>query len=168
MSIIEDARINALLWHGEQKYGDKPYYVHLASVVEELGRMEVQDEEVRAAAWLHDVLEDTACTPEDLYRASMTPYTIALVDAVTDRPGKNRDARHVLTYPRIARMPDAVTLKLADRIANVRASLHTRYAPMYLREHVDFRDALVKHGGPPVGWDTLDNLMGSVARSNNK
>lgn len=131
--------------------------------------MGIEDEETRAAAWLHDVLEDTVCTAGILYRASIPPYVVALVDAVTNKPGANRAARHVLTYPRIARIPAAVTLKLADRIANVRASLHHKsFAAMYLREHAAFREALVKHGGPIDGWDTLDNLVSSIARSNTK
>jgi (p)ppGpp synthase/HD superfamily hydrolase len=68
-------------------------------VVNTLREFNHNDEELLAAAWLHDIIEDTSCRPLDLCIAKIPPYTIALVDAVTDRPGANRRERHVLTYP---------------------------------------------------------------------
>jgi hypothetical protein len=79
---------------------------------------------------------------------------------VTSEPGPNRSERHKLTYPKIAAFPDAITVKLADRIANVEAS--TRDNPsllsMYHSEYPGFRSALIGHGGDPALWAHLDQL----------
>lgn len=45
--------------------------------------------DVVAAAWLHDVLEDTAATAEDLARAGIPTHVIAGVESVTRRPGES-------------------------------------------------------------------------------
>lgn len=157
------ARSIALAAHTDQKYGTEPYSVHLEAadaVLCEFGYTE--NEDLRAAAWLHDVLEDTSTTASDLINRGIPAYVVALVDAVTDRPGKNRAERHILTYPRIARIPDAVTLKLTDRIANVRASIKRRpdLLEMYRREHADFRDSLQIYGRRDVDmWMALNFLL---------
>lgn len=142
--ILSIATALAAHYHAAQKYGSEPYTAHLQDVVNVLREFKHNDEELLAAAWLHDILEDTYCRMLDLYIAKVPPYTVALVDAVTDRPGKNRAERHVITYPRIARIPDAVTLKLADRLANVRVSVEKRpdLLKMYAREHLEFITAM--------------------------
>lgn len=144
ISLLQRAADLAIHYHVSQKYGSHPYTVHLTDVVTTLQEFNHNDEELLAAAWLHDILEDTDCRVLDLCIAKVPPYTIALVDAVTDRHGANRKERHILTYPRIARMPDAVTLKLADRLANVRASAERRpdLLKMYAGEHLEFITAM--------------------------
>ena len=47
-----------------------PYIVHPAKVVHYLKKYGVQDEEAHAAGWLHDTLEDTTLTYEDISRAT--------------------------------------------------------------------------------------------------
>ena len=119
------------------------------------------NEEMRAAAWLHDILEDTGCGVIDMHAAGIPAYVLALVDAVTDRSGANRKERHALTYPRIARIPDAVTLKLADRIANVRASIARRpdLLKMYQREHEEFMRGLQREIRNIPMWIELGKLL---------
>ena len=145
-SLIASAKSIATSAHEGQRYGAGPYTDHLAAVEQvliEFGHGE--DHELRAAAWLHDVLEDTGTTTFDLIANGIPIRVIVLVDAVTDQSGKNRAERHLLTYPRIALIPDAVTLKLADRLANVRASATERRPEllnMYAQEHPEFIAAM--------------------------
>ena len=140
-NLISLARSIALESHKGQKYGLQPYSIHLEAVDAVLCGFGYEDhEELRAAAWLHD----TDYTLWMLIGVGIPIYVVALVDAVTNQPGVNRAAKHVLTYPRIARIPDAVTLKLADRLANVRASVTDRpdLLKMYAREHAEFIKAM--------------------------
>lgn len=146
VSIINRAREFAIKAHSDQQYGTgKPYAYHLAKVADVLDRFHVKSNNMRAAAWLHDTLEDTKATLMDLnYQFG---FNIAdLVWAVTDAPGKNRAERHRKTFPKIlATGPDAVILKLADRIANVEEGLY--YGPtdklkMYVQEYPEFARAL--------------------------
>jgi (p)ppGpp synthase/HD superfamily hydrolase len=61
------------------------------------------------AAWLHDVLEDTDITADDLYLAGIYPEVIEVVDLLTRRDGDGDEY-----YERIARNPAARDVKLAD------------------------------------------------------
>lgn len=147
--------------HGGQKYSDtEPYTVHLAAVAAVLLELKCRDDEMQAAAWLHDVLEDTEETPVTLLTKGVCVRVLALVDAVTNRPGRNRADRHVKTYSRMRYIPDAVLLKLADRIANVRASHINRrdLLKMYRREQNGFISALwmKEHGD---AWKLLQAAL---------
>jgi (p)ppGpp synthase/HD superfamily hydrolase len=154
--------------HQDQQYGDGPYIDHLSDVVWVLRRHKVVTPVLEAAAWLHDTVEDTDYTLEEI-RDEFGDEVAALVHAVTSEPGENRKQRNTRTYLKIINTPGAVTLKLADRIANVQASWKTqdRRLFMYYREYPGFRTALrrVPKGveqDPRVEdmWKTLDNLLG--------
>lgn len=63
------------------------------------------------AAWLHDTLEDTALTADDLRKAGFSEEVIAVIDAVTAREGEPKPDY----YERVkAAGPIAVCVKLGD------------------------------------------------------
>ncbi len=148
---IGKARNFAADAHKDQLYGDKPYIAHLDAVfgvLKEFGSFPVGhclwDQSLADAAYLHDVLEDTDVTFEHI-RAEFGLRCAQLVEGVTDEPGENRAERKKLTYPKTAADPWCVMLKLADRIANVRAAGEledTRLLDMYMEEYSEFRRAL--------------------------
>lgn len=90
--------------HGEQEYGgDQPYVRHLERVAEQV------PDRLKVAALLHDVVEDTEVTHQDLVRI-FGVETANLVDFLT---------RHdFLTYEeyinRLSLSQDAIVIKLAD------------------------------------------------------
>lgn len=155
--------------HADQKYGDEPYVQgHLAKVVfyvKSLRGGAFDRSAMRAAAWLHDIVEDTPTTIDEI-RSRFGDEVANLVWAVTSASGKNRKERNAATYPKTrAAGRDAVALKLLDRLVNVEACWETRDAKlfMYHREYRDFRAALRREGdGPEVLalWDRLDKLLG--------
>jgi guanosine-3',5'-bis(diphosphate) 3'-pyrophosphohydrolase len=163
--LVERARRLALAAHGEQRYGADPYRVHLEHVVEVLTRF-AHDDVMRAAAWLHDTVEDTPLTLEEVTR-EVGPEVAAIVAAVTDEPGANRKARKAATLGKLAAAsPAARAVKLADRIANVEASIaHGRgdLFAMYAGEHVAFRAALYTAGENHPQWVHLDGLFAAGA-----
>ena len=53
--------------HMTRKDGITPYSVHLESVVSYLKSLGVTDEDVLCTGWLHDTIEDTDTTFDDLY-----------------------------------------------------------------------------------------------------
>jgi len=57
--LVERARRFALKAHAGQMYGDKPYSVHFDGVEEVLIEYNHISSVLRAAALLHDVIEDT-------------------------------------------------------------------------------------------------------------
>jgi (p)ppGpp synthase/HD superfamily hydrolase len=141
------AKRYAVRAHDNQKYGEEfPYAMHLQAVESVLLRFGIFDEDLRCAAWLHDVLEDTDRTYEDMVSFHGLHIT-NIVAALTEPKGGNRAWRHAQTYPRIAQNVDAIMVKIADRIANVEAG---GKAEMYRIEHAAFKAALI------TGFDKFD------------
>ncbi|MFE1596807.1 HD domain-containing protein [Nocardia sp. NPDC058705] len=156
-----EAREFAIAAHGDQRYGDHPYATHLAAVrgvLDDFG----YDGELAQAAWLHDVIEDTPVTAEDV-EARFGRAVLDLVWAVTGI-GPDRKARNQNAYDKIAAHPRAVILKLADRTANAEASPPaSSWMGMYRTEHPTFKAHL---GGlladdPTVAsmWERLDRRL---------
>lgn len=166
-----EARRFAIKQHGAQQYGPYPYQYHLAMVAdivtEFLTELTVpggaSHAELTAAAWLHDVLEDTDATIGTLHR-KFGPDVTALVVAVTEPPGESRRERHVKTYPKIrAAGRQAVGLKLCDRTANLRACRelgNDDMFRMYESEQHGFVRALHQPG-------ELEGLWEEIARAFN-
>jgi (p)ppGpp synthase/HD superfamily hydrolase len=156
------AHEEALRLHAGQLYGSVPYSTHLEDVVGILIGFGHDDPELLAAAWLHDSLEDTDATSDDLEQ-SFGRRVADLVGAVTDDPeGVNRKARKARPLRLIPTVPGALLLKLADRIANVKRALTSdspRYIRMYRGEQGSFRDALRREGEADAMWEALERLL---------
>ena len=70
-NIVERAKQFALEKHAGQMYGDKPYSYHLQGVVDNIAEYiessnRVTKKEAICVAWLHDILEDTNTTEEEI------------------------------------------------------------------------------------------------------
>ncbi len=159
------AKSHATLHHVIRKaqlYGNLPYTHHLEAVERVLREFGETRLELLAAAWLHDIVEDTDYKIRDV-RENFGDRVAELVAAVTSEDGANRKIRNALTYPKIRMAgPDAIELKLADRIANVRNGGGS--VEMYKKEYAEFRHALWDHNviNDSVAyamWTTLDLLM---------
>lgn len=89
------------------------------------------------AAWLHDVVEDTDVTLNDLYSAGFSFIVVEAVDSVTKRPGET----YMDMINRAAAHPLGRLVKMADNRHNFgrldhlepddRAFLHKRYTRAY-------------------------------------
>ena len=122
--LVEQARVFAVQAHRRirhvRKYTQQPYDIHLRSVarlVEEV----TDDPEMVAAAWLHDIVEDTTVTFQDLeqeFGAGVTHLVTELTDV--SKPGDgNRFTRKAIDRDHTAQAsPRAKTIKLADLIDN--------------------------------------------------
>jgi (p)ppGpp synthase/HD superfamily hydrolase len=155
-SLEAQARRLAEERHAGQQYGPHPYGFHLAqvrAVLEAFG----YGGELGIAAWLHDTVEDTATTREEI--ASLFGQEVAaLVWAVTGI-GQNRRERNGSAYEKIRQHPRAAILKLADRIANAEASRgHPDKLAMYRKEQEAFAQALSGLGDARM-WDRLRTAL---------
>jgi len=70
----------------------------------------VDGDEAKAVAWLHDVVEDTSVTLEDLSAQGLSWAVVSGVDAMTHRPGED----YLDFVRRAARDPLARVVKEAD------------------------------------------------------
>ncbi len=104
----------------------QPIVEHLAEVVDLAKKNEASDEAI-AAAWLHDVVEDTEATIEDI-EAIFGDKVASYVDGLTDPKGFEKlelSIRKKKQAERIKTMPEAVRLiKLCDQISNVKSVLN--------------------------------------------
>lgn len=159
-----EAKQFAIDAHGDQKYGDQPYVVHLYAVRQVLTDAGFLGGPIAQAAWLHDTLEDTSVFPEQI-EALFGAEVRALVWAVTG-VGSNRRERNKSIYAKASLSPWAVTLKLADRIANTEdAQLRNpRLHAMYRAEAMEFAMALQKYG-PAEMWARLERAYETVTVS---
>lgn len=107
-SVIAKA-IATIAHSGQTDKGGQPYIGHPARVAATVRRNGERDLLV-AAAWLHDVLEDTDLSREDLHTAGIDYAVINIVELVTREPGTHIEDY----YERIRVSPSALAVKLAD------------------------------------------------------
>jgi len=149
MSLLHDSMRFALRYHADQRRpnaADEPFALHLAEVAGYVAD-EGWPEPVVVAAWLHDVVEDTPATLEEL-RSAFGDAVAGIVEGLTDPEvyaGLPLEARKRRQAERLARLPDEVkVVKLADQVSNVRSVVDD----------------------PPVDWDAdtcLAYLTGAAA-----
>ena len=123
-----------------------PYINHPIAVAAELADVGVTDPEVLAAALLHDTVEDTLATTEDLER-EFGLRVRDLVEAVTDEqglPSRERKRLQVVNAPGLE--PHAQLIKIADKICNACDVGHAPAAGWSLerrREYLDWTERVV-------------------------
>lgn len=132
LRLLDTAEEFARRFHGDQRRpAGEPYMEHLFEVLEILVLgAGVHDEDVLASALLHDVVEDTPCTIEEVGEV-FGPRVADLVAWVTKpdpAPGEDPGAVRLQYLRSIRSAPqEVVSLKLADRYSNVqRLGTHPR------------------------------------------
>ena len=151
--LVAFARTYAIAAHNAvgqtRKYTKKPYHAHPSSVANTVSRFGARDE-VIAAAWLHDVLEDTQVTYEQL-REFFGDEVAFLVLELTERPRKGKRAhRKRIECRRLARVSEeAQMIKLADLIDNTKDIV--KYDPDFARVYLKEKAALLAVLTKPVG-----------------
>lgn len=142
--------------HGSQarKYSGQPYIVHPAEVAA-LVRSVHHTEDMLAAAWLHDTLEDTDLDPR-VIREELGESVLDLVLMLTDVSVKsdgNRKVRKEIDRVHTSKAsPSAKTVKLADLISNsLSIREHGRgFVRVYLAEKRELLNVLKE--GNAVLW----------------
>lgn len=159
------ARDFAAHYHGiidqRRKYTNEPYIVHPATVALIVKSVPHTGEMV-AAAWLHDVVEDTPATTEEV-RGMFGNEIASLVEMLTDvsRPEDgNRVKRKAIDRAHTAKAsPEAKTIKLADLIDNTRSIVarDPKFARVYLAEKALLLEVL--RDGNAMLWEQAHALM---------
>ena len=148
-----------------QRYGNKPYSVHLDDVVANAQRYlyyikEEDKEMVIVSCYFHDLIEDTIVTFKML--VELYGYRTAdLIFRVSNERGRDRKTVNFLTYPKIWEDDLAIFIKLMDRLANGRNSKETKHKQyaIYREEYPVFRYALKVRGLYPDAWEEADNIF---------
>ena len=115
---------------GQRRAGNgRPFIIHPAEVARLLHKYYPQDEELIAAGWLHDTVEDTPTTIEEI-ADRFGERVAALVFSVTDvEMGTWRKTRQLVLNKLESAGPDTLRIKVADGFSN---------------SHSLFRDCLIR------------------------
>lgn len=121
------AAFAAIKHSGQRRKGSGlPYITHVVEAMEIVSRL-TEDEEIRAAAVLHDTLEDTGTTKEELSR-HFGPRVANLVAAESEDKREERPAEEtwlIRKQETIRHLTGATTeirmLALGDKLSNIRA-----------------------------------------------
>lgn len=131
---------------GQVDKAGNPYIQHPARVAASL-----TDDETIATAWLHDVVEDTTVTLDQLAE-QFPPNIVDAVDALTKRADESR-AQY---YERVRTNPIALTVKLADindnsnpeRLSKLDRATRDRLEAKYTAAA---ESLTAETGAPPIG-----------------
>jgi GTP diphosphokinase / guanosine-3',5'-bis(diphosphate) 3'-diphosphatase len=138
-ALLDRAYVYAMLAHGSQKRasGD-PYFSHPLEVAAILTDLKLDDATI-VAALLHDTIEDTAATKEDI-REKFGANIAELVDGLTKLKKLDLVSKQAVQAENLRKLLLAITsdvrvllVKLADRLHNMR-TLH--YVPPAKRDRV--------------------------------
>lgn len=143
MDVVHKAQVYAMAAHAavqqKRKYTGEPYIVHPAEVASIVASVPGSTPDMVAAAWLHDVIEDTGCTFTDVHMAfgiDIATLVGWLTDVSKPEDG-NRAKRKAMDREHTAQAPaEAQTIKLADLISNSRSIMahDPEFAKTYLAE----------------------------------
>lgn len=143
MDIIYKAQVFATAAHAavgqRRKYTNEPYINHPAEVVDIIRRHTAFTDNMLAAAWLHDVVEDTGVTQDVVvheFGADIGEMVKWLTDQSRPEDG-NRATRKKMDADRLAMAPAIVqTIKYADLISNTSSimSHDEDFGRVYLKE----------------------------------
>jgi guanosine-3',5'-bis(diphosphate) 3'-pyrophosphohydrolase len=130
--------------HRDQRRKDaeaSPYINHPIEVAEILARVAgVSDVRVLQAAVLHDTLEDTNTSPDELEREFGSTVR-KLVEEVTDDKTLRKETRKQVQIEHAPHLsPHAKLIKLADKICNVRDVTHTPPKAWDHQRRLDYLD----------------------------
>jgi (p)ppGpp synthase/HD superfamily hydrolase len=140
--LVERAARFAAAAHAGQtrKWTGVPYFSHVAGVA---ARLVHSDEVTRAAAYLHDTLEDTAATYEHLvaeFGPEVANVVVELTDVYTPEayPQLNRRARKELECARLAtvsaRAKRIKRADIADNASDIETVAPKDFAKLWLAE----------------------------------
>lgn len=176
---------------GQKRYSNEDYYVHpfnVAKIIVSLG----MDSQSIAAALLHDVVEDTEATVEDI-KAEFGAEVALLVDGVTKIGRLNFSTKEQQQAESLRKMLIAmgqdirvIIIKLADRLHNMRTidavpeqkqrdkSVETLeiYAPIAHRLGIcpvkeELEDLAIKHLDP-IAYAEIENLLSLKSQERNQ
>ena len=153
MSLIERARVFCIAAHEavgqRRKYSDAPYWHHPEHVVRILQQFSTQpvSDEMIAAGYLHDVVEDTKVSLEtirDLFGNNVYHLVENLTDISRPEDGNRRVRKSLdLEHTRLASL-EAKAVKCADLVSNAPSIVDSDpgFAVVWLREKAALLEVL--------------------------
>jgi (p)ppGpp synthase/HD superfamily hydrolase len=146
VEMLDEAVLKAFKHHGEQKrkFSDELYVNHCLRVASLVGDY-ADDEELVSAAILHDIVEDTKVTIKDV-EAWFGKRVASLVKELTNsRVGLAKLGKREYIYRKFNTIsPDALIIKLLDRLDNLTGLINSNAPIAFVRKYVKDTDYVVE------------------------
>jgi guanosine-3',5'-bis(diphosphate) 3'-pyrophosphohydrolase len=121
--------------------GSEPYINHLAEVANLLAAAtDGTDAELVAAAWLHDSIEDTETTREELAQRFSERVASLVVEVTDDMSLPKSERRRLQVVDAPGKSPDAKLIKIADKISNICARILPNPSAKERSDLLDYTD----------------------------
>src|SRR5581483_262759 len=121
--------------------GNEPYINHLAEVANLLSAAtEGADAELVAAGWLHDTIEDTETTREELAQKFSERVASLVVECTDDMSLPKAERRRLQVVNASHKSPGARLIKIADKISNIGARILHDPSAEERADRVDYTD----------------------------
>jgi guanosine-3',5'-bis(diphosphate) 3'-pyrophosphohydrolase len=124
--VSEAAELAARRHNGKARKGrgNEPYINHLAEVANLLSAAtDGADAELVAAGWLHDTIEDTETTREELAQKFSERVASLVVECTDDMSLPKAERRRLQVVNAAHKSPSARLIKVADKISNIGARI---------------------------------------------
>jgi guanosine-3',5'-bis(diphosphate) 3'-pyrophosphohydrolase len=167
--LVEAARKLCVSAHnGQTRANGKPYHTHPFAVAQLLAEYGMNDPEILAAAYLHDVLEDTKTSRKEIAE-DFGKRVAKLVEEMTidAKDQGSFEAKQTALLSAAKKMSqDAKWIKLADRVHNLREKLPAwsdEKRRRYSQASLNLLDALMPWPSQALA-DEVRRLAGEFAR----
>ena len=164
---LQDAIALATKYHeGQVDKAGKPYISHPMRVME---KMMLEDEKIVAV--LHDIVEDTNITLQDLKDRGYSDYIVNSIDCLSKRDGESYDkfvertmTDTMASYVKLADLEDNMDLSRLKTVTEKDKARHKKYKKVHARitKHLkDEENKLCKHClEPPMYCKCYEYLPG--------
>jgi len=121
--------------------GNEPYINHLAEVANLLSAAtDGADAELVAAGWLHDTIEDTETTREELVQKFSERVASLVVECTDDMSLPKSERRRLQVVDAPHKSPGARLIKIADKISNIGARVLPQPSRAERDDLIDYAD----------------------------
>ena len=167
MELVKSAELFAKKKHSGMTQKDgSPSSKHLEAVVNRLKSLGVVDEDLLCAGWLHDTIEDTDTSFDDLFErfGSRVAVLVSSLSKDTSLPKKQKEQAYVKQLREAS--SDVKLVKLCDISANLSdlkkyspsKSKRLRYLKLKRRNLVAIKDDLVESNDYPKSRTLLESV----------
>lgn len=149
MALLKAAHYAARKHIGQTRKGENaaPYLNHpieVASLIAEIGGIE--NDTVLAAALLHDTVEDTDATAEELQELFGDKVTSIVLEVTDDKSLPKSERKQIQVDQAAALSPEAKLIRIADKISNIRDITYSppkRWSKKRRKKYLDWAEKVV-------------------------
>ena len=117
-----------------RKFSGKPYFIHPDKVAKLVYKY-TKSPFLQVAAYLHDTLEDTNTTYQEIQKEFSTKIADVVTELTSIEKEKKKLGKHIYLARKMNKMSsDALTIKLCDRLDNISDKSSLEFRKKYKKE----------------------------------